>query len=575
MVNSSFFKPVFDELATDGCIGAPNGQPAYAYIRVSGDEQADEGRSGLPRQIKHVHEAACKHGYRIPWELVFADDYTGFEFEGRPQLTLLREELRTPTRRAQVVVMEHLDRLSRNADWHQGFLLDEMKQLHVIPVFWKEFFSRIERVVMGAIAQEGMEQEKRRMMEGNLHKARSGRVTARTPAYGYKFVDSNGDEGPAAKANTHYGIFEEEAEVVWLIYQRILSGATMRGIAGELEMAGIPPPKQSKHWWPAQVRLIIRNEVYKGDFYAHRWEHTTLRKPSKDGFSMRTIKVKRERPREEWIHVPVPAIVSPGEWEEANRILEQNKKTARRNAKVPYLLTGLVRCAHCGLSYIGKTKRAGRGGKPRKTAYRGYCCSTGYRAAYMSEYQECKNSQIKCDVLDHAVWDIVCQALLEPEVLLEALDTDQTSQRNRQLERQISFLEREFNLKADDDEKLLRAYMAGAFDENEYAARRKLLKEEKTRIEGELTALRDQVMTREQLEQRKAAVLAMSRQIQAQGIPVDPPFELKQRIIKLVVDNIVLDVGKGWLQLDGAIRGVFMIGTTHEAGAVGWTGLCC
>jgi hypothetical protein len=49
------------------------------------------------------------------------------------------------------LLMEELDRLSRNADWHQGYLLDEMKKHGVVPVFWKEFTSRIERVVMGRL----------------------------------------------------------------------------------------------------------------------------------------------------------------------------------------------------------------------------------------------------------------------------------------------------------------------------------------------------------------------------------------------------------------------------------------
>jgi site-specific DNA recombinase len=563
MPNSEFFRPVFDELAVNGCIGSPTGQTAYAYIRVSGDEQADEGRSGLPRQIAHIHEAALKHGYKIPWELVFADDYSGFEFEERPELKELRRELRSPTRRAAVVVMEHLDRMSRNADWHQGFLLDEMKRLGVQPVFWKEFYSRIERVVLGAIAQEGMEEEKRRMMEGNLHKARSGRVTARSAAYGYKLVDGNGNEGLSAKKDTYYAIREDEAAIVRLIYQRVLCGDPMRKIANDLEMAGIAPPKQYKHWEATQVRLFIRNENYKGDFYAHRWEHKMVQKPAKDGVSTRAVKCKVERPRDEWIYVPVPAIVSADEWEAANRMLDQNRKTARRNAKEPYLLTGLVRCAQCGYTYTGTTSRRSKG-KPRKTNYRGYRCpNNGVRPKYIAVQHECDNAPISCAVLDTAVWNIVCRALLEPSVLIDALDGDATSERNRQIEDQIAFLEREFTSKADDDEKLLRAYMAGAFDEHEYAGRRKLLKEETARIGNELARLRSNVLTPEQLEQRKGTVLALSEQAKAQNIPIDPPFELKQRIIKMIVDQIVLDVQEGTLTLEGAVRGFFPIESNH------------
>src|SRR5262245_36351431 len=115
------FKNDFDALAVDGCIGDPNGQPAYLYIRVSSDGQAEEGRSGLPRQIEHCHAIATQRGFKIAWNLVFADDDTGFEFEGRPELTKLRVAYKS--RQGKAVVMEHLDRLSRDSEWHQGYLL--------------------------------------------------------------------------------------------------------------------------------------------------------------------------------------------------------------------------------------------------------------------------------------------------------------------------------------------------------------------------------------------------------------------------------------------------------------------
>lgn len=562
MANSDFFKPDFEALAVGGCIGDPHGRLAYAYIRVSDSDQAEDGRSGLPRQIGHIHEVASKQSYKIPWELVFADDYTGFEFEERPALSCLRKEYKSGSPRARAVVIEHLDRLSRNADWHQGFLLDEMKRYGITPVFWKTFSSRIERTVMGAVAQDGMEQAKERMMEGNLRKARSGRVTARVPAYGYKLVDAQGREGQAAKKETYYAIQEDEAAIVRLIFRRVIAGDTMRRIAYDLEMAGVKPPKQYAHWEPTQIRLFVKNEVYKGEFYAHRWEHTRIQKPSKDGFGARWVKCKIERPREEWIPVSVPPIVSCEEWEAANRMIEQNKKMARRNAKEPYLLTGLVRCAICGWTYTGITYRRCKG-KPRKTIYRGYLCPNhSARPRYLRRDYDCTNSHIACGVLEGAVWHIVCRALLEPQVLLDALDADATSERNRQLEEQIAYLERELNGRQGEDEKLFRAYLAGAFDDQEFAARRKLLKSEMTTMIGEVERLRSEVLTQEQLEQRKKEVIALSKQIQAMNIPLDPPFELKQRIIKLVVDRIVLHVREGWLQVDGAIRGVFPIGNT-------------
>jgi hypothetical protein len=53
-------KKEFDKLAADGVLGDPDGEPSGAYLRVSSSGQAEEGRSGLPRQLEHIHEKALE-----------------------------------------------------------------------------------------------------------------------------------------------------------------------------------------------------------------------------------------------------------------------------------------------------------------------------------------------------------------------------------------------------------------------------------------------------------------------------------------------------------------------------------
>lgn len=564
MANYDFLKATFDSLATNNVIGDPARVSAYGYLRVSSDDQAEDGRSGLSRQLTHIHEVAKVKGYSIQWEQVYVDEYTGFEFRERPALSRLREAYRSPKRLAHAVVVEELDRLSRNADWHQGFLLHEMRECNITTVFWKEYTSRIERSVMGAVAQEGMERDKKRMMEGKLHKARSGRVTASTPAYGYKFVDENGEEGAKTRKNTYYAMKEEEATIIQMIYERIAEGETLRSLCIEFMELGIPPPKKYAVWQTTQMRLFIRSELYKGNFYARRWHHTKVQKPAKNGVGMRTVKCKVERPREEWIHVPVPPIVTDDLWAAANRMLDQNKKTSRRNAKIPYLLRGLLRCAHCGYAYVGKITKS-HNGKLRKTPYRGYaCCRINARSVHVMDTEKCTNGFVSCQKLEDAVWHIICNALLQPDVLIEALDGDAGSERNRRLQEQITYLEKEIDNKANEDKKLYTAYMADVFDELEYADERKRVKAETKRLRNELERVKAQVITPDQLEARKSDVLALSERINDMGIPVDPPFELKQRIIKLLIDNIIIDAREGWFRLEGAVYGAFSIVSTHK-----------
>ena len=553
-----FFKTEFDALASNGVIGHPQGQPAFGYLRVSSAGQADEGRSGLPRQMMHIHEVAFENRLNISWQHIFADDDSGFEFTNRPNLSRLRTAYKSTNRLAHAVVIEDLDRLSRNADWHQGFLLDEMKQYGVEPLFWKKFSSRIERAVMGAIAQDGMEQAKRRMAEGNIHKAKSGRVTARVPAYGYKLVDSKGREGETAKKDSHYAINEEEAQIVRLIYKRVIQGDSLRGLAITLQEK-YPPPRNASEWEGRALYNLIRNPAYKGEFAANRRTEVkvpvTVNTGSLTGPVVKMVKKRVARPKDEWIIVPVPAIVSKEEWDMANNILLANKKTNRRSAKSEYLLTGLIYCARCGYKHSGYRNVYHRkdGEKTISSSYG--CNAKRARVPAFKERVQCDSSQISIKVLDPAVWEIVYQVLLNPQILLTALEKEFMGERNEQTSRQIEFLESQIRSAENEDEKLYKAYMAGVFDEVEFAERRKLVKKKAAKLSQELSQLNGSLISPENFEAKKKTILLICKTAQENGLAEDASFDVKKRIIKTVVTKVMLDTVERWFELEGIIQG--------------------
>ncbi len=574
-----FFKTEFDALAINDALGHPNGELAYAYLRVSTSGQAEESRSGLPRQLLHVHEAAVQHRLKIHWEYLFADDDSGFDFSDRPELSRLRQEYRSEKRRAQVVVIEHLDRLSRNADWHQGYLLDEMKQSGIRTVFWKQFSSRMERVVMGAVAQTGMENEKLRMAQGTLHKARNGRVTAKSPAYGYKLVDSFGNEGSSAKKDTHYGIREDEARVVRTIYQKVLEGYPLRRIAIMLE-GKYPPPRRFTHWEPKMVELIIKREVYKGEFIAHRSMQVKVPKVSQPAgitdMNPEMVLRKIQRPRVEWIVVPVPAIVSPEDWQQANGLISTN--LGRREAREPYLLAGLITCATCGYRYTGGRRMvpSGRSGnKVPITCYR--CASKSNRIPSISQKIGCNQKQISMQVLDHSIWYVIYEVLLNPQILLDALETEFNSEQNEQVRNQVDFLNGQVRELKREDEQLYKAYLADAFDEDEYAAQRSHITNQLRTLHAEIERMEEGLIRPEQYEERKQEILAICQSAKTSGLAFDTPFEIRQRIIRTIVDKITLNANEGWFELEGVINGQYLFnndardGDPNEHGSQGST----
>lgn len=58
---------------------------------------------------------------------------------------------------------------------------------------------------------------------------------------------------------------QEQAEIVKLIFRRILEGMTPHSIAAELTDMGIKSPSGKDKWNSATVRRMLSNEKYKGD----------------------------------------------------------------------------------------------------------------------------------------------------------------------------------------------------------------------------------------------------------------------------------------------------------------------
>jgi site-specific DNA recombinase len=526
------------------------------YLRVSSDRQAEEDAHGLSRQIERCHEAAIKHALRIPWDLVFADDFTGTKLH-RPALDNLRAEYTSAQRRANAIVIEQLHRLSRNVDWHQGMLLDEMKEHGLKVVFWKEFSSRIERTVQGAIAQDGMEDAKAMMRAGKRSKARSGRLPTSKAAYGYQFVDRHGNPGEAARKDTHYGIVPDQQRIVVEIFTRLaFKGDTAYEIARDLQARGIKPPGKAAQWWRSMIVAIIKSTTYKGEYYADRV--TVVRKQWMDEYGREHESVQNvERPRQDWILIPVPAIVDSGLWELANKALKKNKNLATRNARGDYLLAGLLKCAKCGKSYIGyhqvwdRTKKDGSSYHHELWTYK--CSNKPYPAGS----PRCDAPSILLSALEDAVWDALYSSLTDPARLPAALERLQSNAENTRLLAEIAHLDKLIASASAHDEQIKRGYIAGIFSDEEARAERAGVKALTQRHVIERDALRAKVITQEEFEARRKRLLHAVEA--ATALDRDASFADRRHLLKMYVDRIDLDVVGQTFTIHGAIQGTFRL----------------
>jgi site-specific DNA recombinase len=115
-------------------------------------------------------------------------------------------------------------------------------------------------------------------------------------------------------------------------------------------------------------------------------------------------------PREEWIDIPVPALVDPVVFEAARTQLEENRMGERgRRPGSGWLLQGLVVCRHCGYAYCGKVAPRSRKDPSKKLRY----CQCGGAEAYrFGGSPPCANQTVRADRLEEIVWTKV-RALLE------------------------------------------------------------------------------------------------------------------------------------------------------------------
>ena len=122
-----------------------------------------------------------------------------------------------------------------------------------------------------------------------------------------------------------------------------------------------------------------------------------------------------ERPREEWIEIPVPAIVDESTFARAQELLHENKVHARRRTIEPSLVQGLVSCQKCGYAL----SRASARSSARKIHYYRCIGSDGWRHL---GGPRCDTRPVRQDLLDEVVWTEVIRLLEEPALIQQELD---------------------------------------------------------------------------------------------------------------------------------------------------------
>jgi site-specific DNA recombinase len=410
---------------------------AILYARVSTDEQARSGHS-LAQQLEALREYAAREGYEVLEEV--SDPGWSGAYLDRPGLDHVRDLVQSGG--VDAVLAQDRDRFAREPAYH--YLLKREFEEHGTRI--RSLNDRGDDSPEGELTDGILDQLARyeraktaeRSRRGKLRRAREGKVIAGTRCpYGFGYNE----------AHDNFVVDPERMAVVRRIFEMLgTEGATLYAVQHELKRKGIPSPSGNVRWSYPTLHMIVLDDVYRSHTYeevaelvsqevtgrldsdkAHgiwwfnrrRGEMRKVVEIGPDGERVYRKRYKQaQKPRSEWVAVPIPDAGIPRKWVDAARqAIKDNKRASNAGRRFWPLSGGILRCPTCGWAMSPHT--IAPGAKSRKRYYY-YRCSNHMKTAY----DGCSNYRhYRAEELEEQVWAEVRGLLADPERLRAGMDT--------------------------------------------------------------------------------------------------------------------------------------------------------
>lgn len=505
------------------------------YARVSSEKQANE--KTIDSQIEHIIQYANSVGEKIDPDCHFIDNGVSGTLLERPGLDRLRDKAFAGE--VTKVYLLSPDRLARKSA-HQLLLVEEMSRLGVC-------FSFVNRPIgdtpedqmllqiQGVVAEYEREKLLERCRRGKLHAAKSGKINVLGSApFGYHYKKAT-DTHDAA-----YLIHPEQALIIKELFMLYCEkNFSMADIAKHFTNQAYLTGAGKSVWSRSSIWYLLRNPAYKGTAAFRKTKSVQRTKKNKRSLESNNPYSSKSslqhRPQEEWIYIPVPALIDETTFELAQDKLKKNIKFASRNTKHQYLLSGLLRCTLCGYACYGCPHYR----KGYKNWY--YRCGGLDTHRLPLGTKPCPGHRIKAELLDDLVWDSLKNLLLTPQTIIDEyqqrLDTCKTDYDSIILEKNnnIERFKRERS-------KLIELFQNGLVEEHEIKDKLNSVRSKIERITEEINYL----MTQNN-ESKKLLTLISNLDEFTNNISKNLDsctFEEKRSIAKLLIEEVQVDTLK-------------------------------
>ena len=517
---------------------------AALYARVSSDRQKENHT--ISSQVAALVEYADNHGYLVPPEWRFQDEsYSGATLL-RPGLEALRDLAAAGHIQAALVFSP--DRLSRKYAY-QVLLTEELSRCGVEVVFLKAPSGQTPEDQLlvqfqGMIAEYERAQIAERSRRGKRHRAQQGSINVLSGApYGYRYIKKS--DTTAA----YYAVLESEAAVVRLVYEAYTQqGLSINAIARMLNERQIPTKTGTTRWERSTVWGLLRNPAYCGRACYGKTElrpRQRITRPlrQRNGMASRNS-ANHERPRQDWIEIAVPALISEETFALAQEQLEQNKRHSPRRTLEPSLLQGMLVCERCGYGLYRTSTQT----SARRLYYYRCIGSDAYRHL---KGAVCENPPVRQDQLDAVVWTEIVRLLEDPKIIQEELNRRLEAARNADpLKRRQEQLHRDHARLSKSMDRLLIAYQDGLMSLEQLRGRMPELRRQDQAIQAELQSLETAAADQTKYLRLVETLGDFRGRLQARANTLGVPQ--RQKILRLLVKEVV--VGRDTITMRHSIR---------------------
>jgi site-specific DNA recombinase len=501
------------------------------YARVSTTRQQMD--MTIEQQIERLREYVKEQpGWHLEEKHIYLDEgYSGAKFN-RPGLDRLREHMAKAE--FEMILITAPDRLARNYV-HQMLLIEEFQNLGCQVQFLERPMSQdphdqLLLQTRGAVAEYERSLITERMRRGRRAKLRSGLLLPWTVVpYGYLLDPDNPRD--ASKVS----LDPAKSEVVrqmFAWYTDPQRRCSLYWIAKKLSDEGIPTPKGGIRWNVSTIRGILRSPAYAGMAYSGRTRPVPASRRKSALQPVGPGESKGTAPQEDWIGIPVPAVVSQEVYDAAQQRLDENKQMARRNNhRHDYLLRGLVSCGQCRLSCTGRMVRPG---------YSYYVCRGRTDTLRAAQGERCIARYAPSQALDSLVWEDLCGIVSCPGLITQALERAQAGEwlpqalqsRKETLSQSLRQLERQ-------QERLLEVYLGEVIGREEFERKRKELSDTQAALQRQLRQLEAQVQKQLDVVKLAAGIGEFCERIQPTLDTLT--FEQRRQLVTLLIDCVIVD----------------------------------